>query len=193
MAAVRSSRQTQAFRQACDGSSPNPGDSPRCQHVCWPGVDRCPEPVGVLVRPGWRACIQVRVPLRRPSNDGRPARCEAHRFGLALRQIDEAKADLPGLASAGPRACPDDGPRDHLGRTGSHPPKTSGEPSGDLPKEATRQFRPPLRGRAQSQKSGDADSPRRTPACLHTGKSALEEARCESSNATPADASVRTR
>ena len=50
----------------------------------------------------------------------------------------------------------------------------------------------PLRVRTQSPESSDADSPRRTPAWLHIGKPTLEEARCENSNSTSTDASVRT-
>jgi hypothetical protein len=45
---------------------------------------------------------------------------------------------------------------------------------------------------AQSLKSSDADSPRRTPAWFHIGKPTLKGARCENSNATSTDASVRT-
>jgi hypothetical protein len=161
-----------------------------CAGLEW---NRCPELDGVSARPGWHACVQVRVPPPRPGNGGRPVCREAHRLGPRCARSTRRNGSA-GPAQRTPRAWPGrwttGSPRACWG--GIAEDERRARRATCREEVATEASRSPLREPAQSPKSGDAASPRRMPAWLPTGESTLRRRAVRTSSPGSTGASVRT-
>jgi hypothetical protein len=100
VAPCESSRQTQAFRWACDGSSPNPGDSPRCRRsMAWSGsVPR----TSWSTRSPWLTHLRTSSGTAAPTQQRRPPSTQrASQLRPRAAPDRRGSADLPGLPNAG--------------------------------------------------------------------------------------------